>query len=88
MTESPLAHLKMFQESCGPDFPQKTVLVTTMWSVADPENVLRHEEEIRAAYWRPMIDLGSSMIRFEDTTQSAWHAVDLLLTGGGRRLSN
>jgi hypothetical protein len=79
MTESPLAHLKTFETLCGPDFQRRTLLVTTQWDLVDKERGKRREDELRTKYWRPMMARGSGMLRFDNTTESAWRAVNLLV---------
>lgn len=79
LTESPLAHLLMFQQSWGGNvLPQRVVLATTMWSQVNPATGCHREEEIRE-FWGTMVALGSGITRFEDTTESAWRVVNLLL---------
>jgi hypothetical protein len=79
LTESPFAHLMMFQQSwdCYV-LPQSVLLATTMWSQVDPATGDHREEKIRGV-WEKMIALGSGMTRFDHTTESAWKIVDLLL---------
>jgi len=82
MIERPLAHLTTFEKLCGGiNFPQRTLLVTTMWQSVDEERGSRREEEIQRKYWSSMMDLGSRMVRFDDQGDAvcAWRAVDVLL---------
>jgi len=84
MTERPLTHLKAFEKMCGGgNFPEKILLVTTMWSLVDERTGSHREEELRRKYWSSMMACGSDMMRFEDMedTESAWCAVNLLLEG-------
>jgi hypothetical protein len=79
LTESPFAHLMMFQQSWGGNvLPQRVLLATTMWSQVDPATGDYREEKIRGV-WEKMIALGSGMTRFDHTTESAWQIVDQLL---------
>lgn len=79
LTESPYAHLMMFQKSWeGYVLPQRVLLATTMWGQVDPPTAHHREEKIRDV-WGTMIALGSGMTRFDHTTESAWKIVDLLL---------
>jgi len=85
MTERPLAHLAVFEKMCGDvDFPQKILLVTSMWRYIDEEKGSRREGEIRRKYWSSMMALGSRMVRFEDEGDyvSAWRGVNVLLEMG------
>jgi len=82
LTESPFAHLMMFQQSWGGNvLPQRVVLATTMWSQVDPETGYHREEDIRRI-WGTMTALGSGVTRFDHTTESAWRIVDRLLGTG------
>ncbi|KIM91565.1 hypothetical protein PILCRDRAFT_810846 [Piloderma croceum F 1598] len=73
---SPLEHLKPLESLCGSDYPQKTVLVTTAWDEAEG---LSREDTLRNEHWKPMLDKGSNIVRYEDTSESAWGIVNLLL---------
>ena len=75
----PVTHPKIFEDLCGSDYPRNVVLVTTMWSKIAEADALRREDELRKIYWKPMVDLGSNVIRYQDTAESAWGAVKLLL---------
>jgi len=78
MTNPPTSNLLGLDSLCGGQICKKIVLVTTMWSsnVAAEE---KREEAIRTNYWKKMLDGGSGMVRFENTTESAWHVVNSLL---------
>jgi hypothetical protein len=81
--ESPLVTLRAFERLCGSDFAAKTLLVTTMWNNVSPEVGCEREKELEAKHWKAMLLKGSKIYRFKDTTESAWEAVDLLLTSCG-----
>jgi len=78
MTERPGAHLATLQKLCGDDFPQRILLVTTMWHLVDEEKGSSREEKIRTEYWTT---LGNKMFRFKDKddSESAWRAIGALL---------
>ena len=70
MTGTPLKNLRVFQNLCGEDF--KSVLVTTNW-----DNVVKavgesREAELKWTCWKPLIDGGSSVRRFDFTQRSAF----------------
>lgn len=79
MMRSPLKHLKPFESLFGSKYPQKIVLVTTMWRSVDEAEGLLREGELREDHWKSMLDLGSNMFRYDDTAESAWNAINLLL---------
>jgi len=82
MTERPLTHLKAFEKMCGGNnFPEKILLVTTMWSLVEEATGSHREDELRTKYWSSMMTCGSDMIRFEDNAESAWCAVNYFSKG-------
>jgi hypothetical protein len=82
MTESPLVHLLSFEKLCREDLTKRIILATTMWKHVNEEKGLQREAELRRTYWKTMIDRGSEVVRFEDTAESAWSIVRLLLEIG------
>jgi hypothetical protein len=76
---SPLEHLKPLESLCGSNYPQKTVLVTTVWRSTDEAEGLSREDTLRNEHWKSMLDQGSNMVRYGDTAESAWGIVNLLL---------
>ncbi|KAF9469801.1 P-loop containing nucleoside triphosphate hydrolase protein, partial [Collybia nuda] len=77
MAGTPLRNLHMFERLCGIDALQNVMLVTTMWDeVYDMAIGLAHEEELKAKYWNSMLNVGSRILRFGYTHQSAWTIVD------------
>jgi len=79
MMGSPLEHLKPLESLCGRDYPRKTVLVTTAWRSMDEAEELSREDTLRNEHWKSMLEQGSNMVRYEETAQSAWGIVNLLL---------
>ena len=57
---------------------ERVLLVTTMWGQVDPTMGDRREKELRGV-WKDMRMLGAGMTRFDNTIESAWRIVDLLL---------
>lgn len=77
MAGTPLRNLHMFERLCGVDALQNVMLVTTMWEdVHDKAIGIAHEEELKAKYWNSMLNVGSRILRFEYTRQSAWTIID------------
>lgn len=80
MTETPLVHLKLFQQSCGIYLsPQRIALATTMWRQVKQEKARDREGQILREYWKQMGEMGSPVVRFEDSQESAWKVVAQLL---------
>lgn len=65
----------MFSLLCGREALQNVILVTTMWSEVDEAKGASRENELRETYWKPMIDGGCKMMRFNYTSESAWHII-------------
>lgn len=80
MSGSPLKNLHMFAKLCGDGAIKNVVLATTMWSKVNSETGSRRESELEKTYWRGMLDLGSRMMRFEDSFEAAWHMIDEIVT--------
>lgn len=59
---------------------KKVALVTTMWDkIAQREKGIKREECLNNMYWKPLIDAGASVHRFENTSQSAWSIINAIL---------
>ncbi|TFK32463.1 P-loop containing nucleoside triphosphate hydrolase protein [Crucibulum laeve] len=81
LSENPAAQYEMFRRLCGDKFHCKVVLVTTMWKGMKgmkPGVGGQREHEI-GENWRTMVENGSTLERFKDTTESAWDIVKSLL---------
>jgi hypothetical protein len=78
MMGPPLQHLKPLESLYDSSYPQKTVIVTTMWRSVEEAEGLQHEGRLRE-HWKSTLDLESNMVRYEDTAESAWGAVNLVL---------
>ncbi|PPR03712.1 hypothetical protein CVT24_007405 [Panaeolus cyanescens] len=62
-------NLRTFGELCGEAAADRVAFITTMWDVAEAQGKQEH----------PVIDCGAVMKKFDNTTDSAWEAVQLLL---------
>jgi F0F1-type ATP synthase membrane subunit b/b' len=76
MSGSPLKNLQMFGKLCGDGAIKNVVLATTMWSKVKPDVGERREKELEDKYWREMLNMGSQMMRFGDTFDTAWRMID------------
>jgi hypothetical protein len=76
----------MFGKLCGDRAQRKVQLVSTMWNLLDDEERgVQRERELQNHYWRILIALGAQTSRIYDDAQSAWDAIDALLTRDERR---
>ena len=59
---------------------KKVAFVTTMWNqIHQREDGIKREECLNNTYWKPLLDAGASLHRFENTPQSAWSIINALL---------
>ncbi|KAF8905759.1 P-loop containing nucleoside triphosphate hydrolase protein [Gymnopilus junonius] len=72
-------NLQMFRSLCGEDVLDNVVLGTTKWVLKVPDSELRHEQ-LKADYWKPLIDKGAHALRFDNSFQSGWSLIDALLS--------
>lgn len=63
----------MFQKLCGPAFLANVVLATTRWSEVNPAVAEARESELKTkeAFFKPIIDMGSPLMRYENSFESA-----------------
>ncbi|KAI5991846.1 hypothetical protein EDD15DRAFT_2117948, partial [Pisolithus albus] len=78
MRETTSRDFNMFKELCGKDNFKNVVFVTTMWDKVPKEVGLEREQDLQSDFWRAMISLGSTIQRFEGTTESAWKIINSL----------
>jgi hypothetical protein len=55
------------------------VLCTTKWSDVKKEDGERRTKQLEKVYWKEMIEHGSTVLALEDSCQSAWMVVDLII---------
>jgi len=80
MSGSPLKNLRLFNNLCGHDAIRRVILASTMWEKLPDQNkgTLR-EEELKGKYWKDMIARGSTTGRFNNTLESAWDVLKVIL---------
>lgn len=77
MYGSTLRNLKMFRNLCGEDALKNVILVTSSWGMAEKlgrmEMAKRNERQLKEdpQFWQPLIEMGSSVDRFDDSRSSA-----------------
>ncbi|KAF8983218.1 P-loop containing nucleoside triphosphate hydrolase protein [Cyathus striatus] len=79
MLGTTLKNFKMFRKLCGEDALSSVILGTTKWSKVDNATGNDRVQQLKDNYWKGMIQNGSKVFKFDDTTKSAWEMVDHLL---------
>ncbi|EKM78783.1 hypothetical protein AGABI1DRAFT_114375 [Agaricus bisporus var. burnettii JB137-S8] len=86
MGGTPLKNLHMFGKLCGNAAMSRVTLVTTMWDqVQDLRIAQSRELELKDNFWKPMLVLGSKMVKFENSLKSAEAIVDEIVAEKGER---
>ncbi|KIM49766.1 hypothetical protein M413DRAFT_115814 [Hebeloma cylindrosporum] len=79
--------LRRMSDLC-PD-KKKVALVTTMWDqISRREDGLKREESLNDTYWKPLLDKGATVHRFENNSQSAWSIINGILGQGSQELED
>jgi hypothetical protein len=84
MAGTPLKNFRIFKELCGEDAFKNIIFTTTMWEEVAEATGERREKDLTSTYWKSMIDLHSSVGRFKETQDSAFHLVAPLLEANNR----
>ena len=74
-----LKNLAVFSRLCGDSAHDKVILATTKWSKVEEKEGTDRESDLKNRYWRKMINLGSTMLRFTGTRESAWDIINYIL---------
>ena len=61
---------------CGQEAMPNVVIATTMWSEVRQERREQWEAELIKNFWKDLVNGECTVMRFEDTYDSAWHIVD------------
>ncbi|KAF8056269.1 P-loop containing nucleoside triphosphate hydrolase protein, partial [Lyophyllum atratum] len=72
-------NLEMFNHLYGDAALSKVVLGTTKWSKISPTGGEAREEELKTLHWKPVLDKGSKIRRFQDTKESAMEFISIVL---------
>ncbi|CAA7262287.1 unnamed protein product [Cyclocybe aegerita] len=72
-------NLEMFRRLCGQDALPKVIVVTTSWNLDTLESRERREVQMKSIHWKPMMDAGAEVRRFDGTYGSAWEIVNVFL---------
>lgn len=79
MAGTPLKNLRVFRKLCGKDALDKVYLTTTMWDEVDQSVGEKRLDELRAEYWRAMIDQGAQIVRCRDDDGSPKKIIQQIL---------
>jgi hypothetical protein len=85
LTESSVKNLRIFEKLCGKNVLQNVILTTTMWDEVDELTGQQRERELKAKYWKAMIDQGSKTVRYLNTPDSALDIIDHFLQTANAR---
>jgi hypothetical protein len=85
MAGTPLKNFRIFEKLCGKHALSNIILTTTMWDKIDDATGQEREKELRGQYWKSMIELGSTTVRYRNTRDSAWEILGKILRGGHDR---
>ncbi|KAI6147923.1 P-loop containing nucleoside triphosphate hydrolase protein [Pisolithus tinctorius] len=74
-------NLRMFHKLCGEDSLKNVSIITTMWDKVTPEEGQQREQELRSGHnlFKPLLDKGAVLERYDGTPQSASNIIDYLL---------
>ena len=72
-------NLEVFQKLCGDDAFRSVILGTTKWGDVFKEDGDMRSQQLCENYWRDMLDHGSKVFKFEDSSKSAWAMVDSIV---------
>ena len=77
-----MRNLRMFRQLCGEDCYKNVILATTHWLGSTPTDIeLKRQQELVETkdFWGFMVSRGSQYRRFDNTQQSAFSLLDLVL---------
>ncbi|OCH84692.1 hypothetical protein OBBRIDRAFT_741154, partial [Obba rivulosa] len=72
-------NLRMFQKLCGSKTLQNVVIVTTMWDTVSEELGAQRERELMMKTFKPLLDEGAQMKRFNNGLTSATEIISYIL---------
>ena len=83
MKRSAMTNLRMFKKIIGMDKMANVRLVTTKWSLQPKDKLEDHERDLasKKEFWKPLLERGASIARFQDSFESAMDIVRPLVRG-------
>jgi hypothetical protein len=79
MLETTLKNLKVFGKLCGSDASKSVIFATTKWEDVKKNVGVRREGELFEKFWKEMLDEGSRTARIENTPESVWSTINMVL---------
>ncbi|KAI6123083.1 P-loop containing nucleoside triphosphate hydrolase protein [Pisolithus croceorrhizus] len=78
---TPQNNLRIFQKLCGQNSLKNVAIITTMWDMVTADEGQRRERELRSEpnLFKPLLEEGAGMARYDGTRQSASGIIDYLL---------
>ncbi|KAI6123084.1 P-loop containing nucleoside triphosphate hydrolase protein [Pisolithus croceorrhizus] len=75
-------NLRMFHKLCGENSLKNVAIITTMWDKVTAEEGQQREQELRTEpnLFKPLLEKGAVMERYDGTRQSASNIIDYLLS--------
>jgi molybdenum-dependent DNA-binding transcriptional regulator ModE len=88
MAGSTLKQLHIFADLCGGGGLPHVVLMTTMWSTVRQDVGKQREDQLKSHndLWAPVLNLGATTSRFDNSYDSAWEIVKTLEEKRGHRI--
>jgi hypothetical protein len=80
MSGSALKNLHVFSGICGMSKMPNVVLATTFWGQVELNTGEQREAELRATFWKQMLEEGCKTIPFHGGQESAWKIINHLLS--------
>lgn len=84
-----ISHVKISSESqrnidtlwalCGDSAVRNVILATTKWDDVGEEVGFKNEQKLVSTVWKDMIKHGSTLMRFDPSSESAWTIINLIL---------
>ncbi|KAK3382555.1 P-loop containing nucleoside triphosphate hydrolase protein [Lasiosphaeria ovina] len=74
-----LRSLRMFRKLVGEDSLDNIILATTHWGEVEEETGRRREADLVSKFWKPFLDGGARMVRYDGGRESGLALVDMLV---------
>jgi hypothetical protein len=85
LASASLKNIQMFSKLCGSNVMPNVIITTTMWGEIDTKTGVCRERELREICKDALGD-GCSVLRFENTFDSAWGLIDHFSSKSGMQV--